>query len=137
MVVLDRAGLGFRANIVEKFVMMSTVSHVAVLHKNTVQHVSPGPRDFRVLLQPFCVRQACDTPLRPRGFPCRGALSLGPRDFKVTDTLRPSVCVGTKSFRCAEVLFQRMTYEPPDGHIITVGTKRFRCEEVLFQQSFQ
>merc|ERR1711948_192163 len=29
-----------------------------------------------------------------------------------------------------------MTYELPDGNIITVGSERFRCPEVLFQPSF-
>ena len=38
--MFDRAGFGFRANIVEKYVMQSVVVHVAVRHKNTVLHVS-------------------------------------------------------------------------------------------------
>ena len=41
--------------------------------------------------------------------------------------------VGAKCFRCAEVLLQPKTYEPPDGNISTVGAKCFRCAEVLIQ----
>ena len=56
MVVLDRAGPGFRANIVEKFVMMSVVLHVAVHHKNTVQHVSLDP-EMSTITGSFAARQ--------------------------------------------------------------------------------
>merc|ERR1712054_625782 len=31
---------------------------------------------------------------------------------------------------------KEMTYELPDGNIVTLGSERFRCPEVLFQPSF-
>ena len=43
------------------------------------------------------------------------------------------ISVGAKCFRCAEVVLQPKTYEPPDGNISTVGAKCFRCTEVLLQ----
>merc|ERR1712199_27253 len=30
---------------------------------------------------------------------------------------------------------QEMTYELPDGNLVTLGSERFRCPEVLFQPS--
>ena len=70
--------------------------------------------------------------------PCRGKFARlpEPRDFKVTDILRPSVldsvCLLGPNPSVAEVLFQPKTYELPDGNIFTVGIKRFRSAGVLF-----
>ena len=148
--------LGFWAIIVEEFVMMSAVLHVAVLHKNTVQHVSPGP-EISTIMDSFAAC-LCWTVLRYSSLSfCfsmqRGSFFFWTQRYQVADVPRPSVldsprvcvgtkarpsvldsprvCVGTKSFCCAEVLFVPKTSEFPDGHNTTVGAKRWRSAQVL------
>ena len=59
--------------------------------------------------------EACDTPLRPRGGPCR-PLSLGLHDNSTVTITSTSVCVGQDLPK---------TNELPDRNVITVGVKPF------------
>ena len=85
--MLDRAGLGFRANIVEKCVVLGAVLHVAVPHKSIVLITDQqGFSRLALHLLVFLVIHA-ERNLH---------VSLGPLEFQRLRTLfRPSVLDGT------------------------------------------